>query len=241
MIFLFNGNYCILVQNSPGSILLGTIANKSALVQVMDWHWKGNRPLSGLMRTRFYANIWHNNELRFSKDTISGVHFEEKLGEIQRSLLLLSSELVYLLLLLTTIDVLFCEIHFEISENIVVRNRATMYQTNLLDQLWVLRWRDIYLDIHTVECHYNAVQFIMILHIALQWQQQKVNQTSNSQQTPHTLPSWVRNGMSFVKILEKIDHIITHCPVIHSQITLAKLLANMSSNLIQIMSMKLHV
>ena len=35
----------------------------------------------------------------------------------------------------------------------------------------------------------NTVQFIMILHTPLQWQQQNENQTSNSQQTPHTSPS----------------------------------------------------
>ena len=212
MYFLFNENYCILVQNSLTVIFFGTISNKSALAQVMDLHWKRNRPLSGLMRTRLYADIWHNNEVRFSKDTITQIHFEENWGEIQRSLLLFSSELVYLLLLLTTIDVLFFEIHFEISENLVVRNRTTMYQTNMLDQLWLLWWRDIYSNIHTVECRYNAVQFIKILRIALQWQQQKVNQASNSQQTPHILPSWVSNGMSFVKILEKIDHVITPLP-----------------------------
>ena len=35
----------------------------------------------------------------------------------------------------------------------------------------------------TVECRYNAVQLIKISYTALRWQQQNVNQTSNSQQT----------------------------------------------------------
>ena len=37
---------------------------------------------------------------------------------------------------------------------------------------------------NTVEYCYNMVQFIMILYTVLRWKQQKVNQTSNSQQTP---------------------------------------------------------
>ena len=37
--------------------------------------------------------------------------------------------------------------------------------------------------VESLECHYNPVQFIMVFHTALQWQQQNVNQTSNSQQT----------------------------------------------------------
>ena len=34
---------------------------------------------------------------------------------------------------------------------------------------------------YTGECHYNAFQFITISHVALWWQQQNINQTSNSQ------------------------------------------------------------
>ena len=36
---------------------------------------------------------------------------------------------------------------------------------------------------------------------------------SESQQTPHTLPSRASYGVSIVKILEKIDHVIWHCTV----------------------------
>ena len=67
---------------------------------------------------------------------------------------------------------------------------------------------------YTVECRYNVVQFITILPSALWWQQQNVNQTPNSrQQTPHTSPSRASYGVSIVRILEKIDRLITapHC------------------------------
>ena len=45
----------------------------------------------------------------------------------------------------------------------------------------------------TVECYYNTVKFFTILYTALHWQQQQdVNQTLTSQQTPHTSTSRVR-------------------------------------------------
>ena len=68
---------------------------------------------------------------------------------------------------------------------------------------WV--WSLVYTVECHYECHYNAVQFFVIL---LQWQQQNVNHTSNSQQTSHTLPSQVSYGVSFMRIQEKIDHVI---------------------------------
>ena len=77
---------------------------------------------------------------------------------------------------------------------------AEIYCMNFGDELW-----------RTLECHYNKVQFIMILHTALPWQPQNVNQNLNSQQTPHILPSWVSYEVSFMGILEKIDP-ITNAP-----------------------------
>ena len=53
------------------------------------------------------------------------------------------------------------------------------------------------------------VQFFAVLHTALRWQWQNVDETLNSLQTPHSSPSWVSNGMSVVRILEEIDRIIT--------------------------------
>ena len=60
-----------------------------------------------------------------------------------------------------------------------------------------------------VECHYNVVQFIMIFHMTLRWQQQDVYQTWTSQQTPHTSPSRVSYGESIVRIWGKTDCVIT--------------------------------
>ena len=41
---------------------------------------------------------------------------------------------------------------------------------------------------NTLECRYNTFHFITILHTALRWQQQYINQTSHSQQTPIPRP-----------------------------------------------------
>ena len=61
---------------------------------------------------------------------------------------------------------------------------------------------------YKVECRYNAVQFITILHTALQWQHQNINQTSKLQQTLHTSPSRASYGVSIMMILKKIDRVI---------------------------------
>ena len=62
------------------------------------------------------------------------------------------------------------------------------------------------------------VQFITIWQTALRWQQQNINQTSTSQQTPHTSPSQASYGVSIMRILKKIDCVITalHCICFHS-------------------------
>ena len=60
------------------------------------------------------------------------------------------------------------------------------------------------LKLHTVECRYNMVQFITILNTALRWQQQNLNQTSNSQQTPHTSPSRVSYEVSVMRYWRKL-------------------------------------
>ena len=66
---------------------------------------------------------------------------------------------------------------------------------------------------YTVKCRYNAVQFIPILHTVLRKQRQKVNKILESQQTSHISPSRASYGVSFVKIMNKIDCVITapHC------------------------------
>ena len=57
------------------------------------------------------------------------------------------------------------------------------------------------------------MQYIMILHAAMQCQRQNMDQTSYSQKTSHILPLWVSYGISFVWILEKFYRVIMapHC------------------------------
>ena len=64
-----------------------------------------------------------------------------------------------------------------------------------------------------VQCRYNAARFITILTTALLWHQHNLNQSSNSQPTPHTSPSLASYGVSIMRILKKTDRIITapHC------------------------------
>ena len=65
-------------------------------------------------------------------------------------------------------------------------------------------------ETNTLKCRYNAVQFIAILHTALRYQWQKVNQILLSQQTSHISPSQASYGMSIVRIVEKIDRVIAN-------------------------------
>ena len=69
---------------------------------------------------------------------------------------------------------------------------------------------------NTVECRCNAVNFITILPSALRWQQQKLNQTCNRQQTPHTSPTRASYGVSIVRNWETIDCFIKapHCRLV---------------------------
>ena len=62
---------------------------------------------------------------------------------------------------------------------------------------------------YTVECLYNAVQFTTILFMALRWQEQNLNHTLTSQHTPHSSPVRAMYGVSIVRILKKIDRVIT--------------------------------
>ena len=66
---------------------------------------------------------------------------------------------------------------------------------------------------NTVKWHYNVVQYNMIFHTSLLWLRQSMNQSLNPQNTSHTTPYWASYGMYFVRILEKIDQVITapHC------------------------------
>ena len=75
---------------------------------------------------------------------------------------------------------------FETSSLSLWRHRNDHSMALLFWRHHTISWRGIH---NAVECRYIAVQFITILHTALRWQQQNINQTSNSQQTPHTSPS----------------------------------------------------
>ena len=55
----------------------------------------------------------------------------------------------------------------------------------------------------TVECRNNAVQLTMILHTTLQWLWQNINPISNSQKTPHTLPSRASYGVFYYENFEE--------------------------------------
>ena len=74
----------------------------------------------------------------------------------------------------------------------------------------------------TVECRYkdNAVQYNKILHIAMQWWVQNKNQTLDLQKTHHTSPWRASYGVSFARILDKIDCIITAPLSIYPETTL---------------------
>ena len=59
-----------------------------------------------------------------------------------------------------------------------------------------------------VECRYNAVQYIMILHTTIQRQEQNINKISKSQKTPHITPLRASYRVSVVRILQNIDRVI---------------------------------
>ena len=98
--------------------------------------------------------------------------------------------------------------------------RFSTHNENLSKYSAIL-WKTVIVFLqNTVKFCYNAVQFIMILHTALQWQQQNMNETWIPQQTPHSSPWWASYGVSVVWKLEKIDSIIMapHCMAHGSEI-----------------------
>ena len=65
----------------------------------------------------------------------------------------------------------------------------------------------------TVECRYNAVQYNKILYASMQWRGHSIKRRFNLQTTHHTSPSRASYDVSFARILENIDRVITapHC------------------------------
>ena len=55
---------------------------------------------------------------------------------------------------------------------------------------------------------YYALKYNKISNTVMLWWLQNINQTLDSQQTPHSSPSWASYGMSVVRIREKINHVI---------------------------------
>ena len=66
-----------------------------------------------------------------------------------------------------------------------------------------LRLRIMIMFSYTAGCRYNAAQYNMIFHTALQWLKQNMNHSLNSQQTPHSSPLRASYGVSIVGIFEK--------------------------------------
>ena len=67
-----------------------------------------------------------------------------------------------------------------------------------------------------VECGDDDTVIMWSNFSALQWQWEKINQTLASWKTPHISPSLASYGVSIVRILEKINRVITasHCSTI---------------------------
>ena len=63
---------------------------------------------------------------------------------------------------------------------------TSLTQSTLTPGLWPMtaRWTSA----SAVKCHYNVVQYSVILHTAAQYLRQNRNQGLNSQETPHTTP-----------------------------------------------------
>ena len=60
----------------------------------------------------------------------------------------------------------------------------------------------------TVECRYKAVQYSITLHTSLQRRGQNINQRLNREKIHHISPYPANYGMSFARILDKIDRVI---------------------------------
>ena len=79
--------------------------------------------------------------------------------------------------------------------------------------LWANCRNLFYSHQNTVECHFNVINCITISHKTLPWHRQNINQTLNSQKTPHVSPLLVSYRVSIVRMWEKIDRVMTasHC------------------------------
>ena len=96
-------------------------------------------------------------------------------------------------------------------ENIVCKMAEQFSYKKIHLRIFYAKWRPLCLCVsmfmthQIVECHYNVVEFNMVLHTSLQEVRQNINQRLNPQKTLHTSPWRASYGVSFVNILEKID------------------------------------
>ena len=85
-----------------------------------------------------------------------------------------------------------------------------------LDLFCLIHCNEIY---DTVRCHYNAVQYRMILHTSPQWLQQNIYQSLNPQNNPYLTLVGELWGVFSEDLWEKKGRVIKapHCIVAHSQ------------------------
>ena len=93
-------------------------------------------------------------------------------------------------------------------ESMLYRIKIITFDESMLYQCTLIKNNHFY---YTFECRYNAVHYSKILHTSLQWRRLKAR--LNLKKTQQISPSQASYGVSFAKILGKIDHIITapHC------------------------------
>ena len=106
-----------------------------------------------------------------------------------------------------------CDSH----ETIFSLMRIPIYR---LGDVFILKWSPGFLQLNsrlvnlfhslldTVEYHYNAAHYNIIVHTSLPWLRQNVNQAMLSQKTHHISPSQMSYGMSVIRIWEKIDQVL---------------------------------
>ena len=70
-----------------------------------------------------------------------------------------------------------------------------------------------HVDLYTVGCRYDVVQYYMILRTSLKWLRLNIHHIFNLQKTPHFCPNGRTMGCLCWEFLVKIDHVITppHC------------------------------
>ena len=100
-IFL-NENVRIFIEISPNFVPKGLINNISALVQIMAWHWLGNKPLSAPMMVRLLMHIcvtlpqWVNDgNCRYTMSVIKGYWTCDSLLEITDILVLKCGKIIF--------------------------------------------------------------------------------------------------------------------------------------------------